>query len=70
MSACTRCPICGCASVVVDSRTRQETKYRRRKCTKCHYRWSTIEIIYDPDKLIDRRKRLLGIKEADTHEKG
>ena len=43
------CPHCKHSrSRVVDSRTQPNgTKYRRRKCSKCNWRFSTYEITLD-----------------------
>jgi len=38
-----RCPECGGRSHVVDSRERDATVWRRRKCVVCHAFWSTWE---------------------------
>lgn len=39
------CPRCGKATIVFDSRHQQtdNTIYRRRRCYKCEYRFSTYE---------------------------
>ena len=42
-----QCPKCGRPTTsVIDSRTVDETKnrWRRRQCTRCEYRFSTIEV--------------------------
>ena len=44
------CSMCGALSVVIDTRPCLRfpgTIRRRRKCSKCRNRWSTIEIPYD-----------------------
>ena len=39
------CPKCGDADVfTVDSRPQSDTVRRRRVCSKCRHRWSTLEI--------------------------
>jgi len=39
------CPRCWEeTSTVIDVRNRNEVLQRRRKCTKCGYRWTTVEI--------------------------
>lgn len=40
----TICFNCHSRSDVVDSRIRDNTTYRRRKCKKCSHRWTTKEI--------------------------
>ena len=41
-----KCPFCGSLdSKVIDSRSSDEKKRRRRECTKCHKRFTTYEII-------------------------
>jgi transcriptional repressor NrdR len=34
-------------SYVIDSRPREATVYRRRRCEECGYRWSTTEVPQD-----------------------
>lgn len=44
------CSMCGALSYVIDTRPCSMipgTVRRRRKCSKCRNRWSTIEIPYD-----------------------
>ena len=42
------CPNCKHSrSRVIDSRTQADTKYRRRECPKCNWRFSTYEITLD-----------------------
>lgn len=39
-----KCPKCGAAGRVSDTRPRGETVMRRHQCTDCHYRWSSVEM--------------------------
>lgn len=40
-----KCPRCGCAkSRLIDSRTENGFRRRRRKCYECDARWNTLEI--------------------------
>lgn len=39
-----KCPICGGNTEVRDSRPKVDTIYRRRRCVKCNYRFSTVEV--------------------------
>lgn len=41
------CPVCGGDTIVVDSRCRTDTTYRRRKCLDCDYRFATYEVEND-----------------------
>lgn len=44
------CPMCDCSTVVVDSRSFGDFVRRRRKCSGCGHRFTTVEIdkdIYD-----------------------
>ena len=42
------CPYCGCSDTrIVDSRKREDSVFRRRKCIECGKRFNTIEIDYD-----------------------
>lgn len=41
------CPYCGEKTRVVDSRTQEDSKYRRRECVECKHRFSTVEIDAD-----------------------
>jgi transcriptional regulator NrdR family protein len=38
------CPICKSLSKVYDSRNQTTYTYRRRKCLKCQYRYTTVEV--------------------------
>ena len=42
-----RCPICDGATKIIDSRKEPDCVNRRRECTACKYRFSTIEIDND-----------------------
>lgn len=42
------CPMCGSDSTAtLDSRSDNDSVVRRKKCLKCNYRWTTIEIDKD-----------------------
>jgi transcriptional repressor NrdR len=38
------CPICGGDTKVIDSRSQEDSVWRRRKCVDCKERFSTTEI--------------------------
>lgn len=38
------CPHCGGETIVIDSRSQEDSVYRRRKCLVCEKRFSTTEI--------------------------
>lgn len=70
-----KCPFCGSPdSKVIDSRSSEEKKRRRRECTACHKRFTTYEIIETPlltvkkrdgsYQLFDRNKLIKGIFSA------
>lgn len=51
-----KCPFCGSLdSKVIDSRSSDEKKRRRRECSDCHKRFTTYEIVETP--LLSVRKR-------------
>lgn len=51
-----KCPFCGSLnSKVIDSRSSDEKKRRRRECTDCHKRFTTYEIVETP--LLSVKKR-------------
>lgn len=51
-----KCPFCGSLdSKVIDSRSSDEKKRRRRECTKCHKRFTTYETVETP--LLSVKKR-------------
>ena len=51
-----KCPFCGSLdSKVIDSRSSDEKKRRRRECTECHKRFTTYETVETP--LLSVRKR-------------
>ena len=67
-----KCPFCGSLdSKVIDSRSSDEKKRRRRECTKCHKRFTTYETVETPllsvkkrdgsYQLYDRSKLIMGI---------
>lgn len=41
------CPICGYETRVIDSRPDEDSTRRRRECTECKHRFSTVEIDTD-----------------------
>lgn len=41
------CPNCGVKTKVVDSRSHEDSKSRRRECIGCRFRFSTVEIDAD-----------------------
>lgn len=41
------CPVCGGITEIIDSRPKQDYTRRRRKCTACSYRFTTVEIDAD-----------------------
>lgn len=41
------CPNCGAKTRVVDSRSHEDSKSRRRECSDCGFRFSTVEIDAD-----------------------
>ena len=44
-----KCPFCGSLdSKVIDSRSSDEKKRRRRECTECHKRFTTYETVETP----------------------
>lgn len=48
------CVICGEKTRVVDSRSQEDSKYRRRECVECGHRFSTVEIDADYYEFIKR----------------
>lgn len=42
-----KCPKCGGDGLVTDSRPSKKYIRRRRKCTSCDHRWTTVEIETD-----------------------
>lgn len=70
-----KCPFCGSLnSKVIDSRSSDEKKRRRRECSDCHKRFTTYEIVETPllsvkkrdgtYQLYDRNKLIKGIFSA------
>jgi len=70
-----KCPFCGSLnSKVIDSRSSDDKKRRRRECTDCHKRFTTYEVIETPlltvkkrdgtYQLYDRNKLIKGIFSA------
>lgn len=45
------CPVCGGATLVLDSQTDCESVYRKRKCKACNHRFYTTEIEGDDTEL-------------------
>lgn len=58
------CPGCGKVgvSIVLDTRNRNGKVYRRRECTICGRRFTTIEEINDPNPKPRKRGRKKGCK--------
>ena len=58
-----KCPDCGGASAIVNSRHVEDFIRRRRECKKCQHRFSTKEIMWDfplrGDRLAAGRKTAL-----------
>jgi transcriptional regulator NrdR family protein len=52
MKGAKYCPVCGRKqSQILDTRVMfWGNVYRRRICPACKYRWSTIEVLYEPEK--------------------
>lgn len=48
------CVVCGEKTRVVDSRSHEDSKYRRRECVECGHRFSTVEIDADYYEFIKR----------------
>ena len=38
------CPVCGCETLIYDSRRSVDAVWRRRKCKVCGHRFSTVEV--------------------------
>ena len=55
-----QCVKCGCKkSHIVDSRARDGVLRRIRVCTKCQYRWTTIEMdIWEYEKMMEANKHV------------
>ena len=52
------CPECGSKTRVIDSRSHEDSKHRRRECEECHKRFNTIEIdadYYETLKPVDKK---------------
>lgn len=50
------CPVCEEKTKVIDSRPNLDTIWRRRECTACGYRFTTIEM--DEDMMVRQAKKL------------
>ena len=46
-----KCPDCGAASVVINSRPRATHRLRVRRCIVCRLSWETYESMISPDDL-------------------
>lgn len=60
------CPFCAAETKVVDSRLSKDSLRRRRKCTKCHKRFTTYERIESTNLLIVKKD---GTREQYSREK-
>ena len=67
----TICPECGQGSAVTDSRPSDGTVRRRRRCSHCSNRWTTIELnqdaiteIEEAMNLIDKKGKILATYKA------
>lgn len=55
-----KCPVCDGDTFVYDSRPKQDSTNRRRKCLYCDYKFTTIEIDRDfYENLIDLKDKFL-----------
>lgn len=54
-----KCPKCNSSTLVIDSRDIHDRIRRRRKCTECKYRFSTVEILYTPRKRLTKAQKLV-----------
>ncbi len=69
-----RCPFCGYKTIVIDSRTSDDKKRRRRECPQCGKRFTTYEVVEKPILMVikkngsfepfDRSKLIAGIMSA------
>ena len=69
-----RCPFCGYKTIVIDSRTSDDKKRRRRDCPQCGKRFTTYEVVEKPILMVikkngsfepfDRSKLIAGIMSA------
>ncbi len=69
-----RCPFCGAKTNVIDSRTSDDKKRRRRECPQCGKRFTTYEVVEKPILMVikkngsfepfDRSKLIAGIMSA------
>lgn len=51
-----KCPYCGFYEIkVIDSRPRDDRIKRRRECTKCGTRFTTVEVIEKPLLMVEKR---------------
>tara|TARA_R100000482_G_C4979929_1_gene82811 strand:+ start:122 stop:406 length:285 start_codon:yes stop_codon:yes gene_type:complete len=50
------CPKCGGRSKVYNSRPKDDTIRRHRQCLKCNHRYTTIEVLEQKHKAIDKPK--------------
>lgn len=66
-----RCPVCDGATKIIDSRKEPDCVNRRRECTACKYRFSTIEIdndLYNKTIRIVRKGKRDGKTEEQSYE--
>lgn len=60
------CPICSSKTRIVDSRKRGDCVIRRRECTSCKFRFTTIEIDMDIYKNLFKGKDEHDVKKNDN----
>lgn len=46
-----KCALCGFDTQVYDSRARHGYVHRRRICMRCQHRFTTIEVLYVPNRV-------------------
>lgn len=59
------CPSCGTKSIVKDVRPAGDSLRRRRLCSDCGSRWTTVEIGLDQLRAIERKARPERLTDAD-----
>jgi transcriptional regulator NrdR family protein len=59
------CPKCQSQQTIVyNSRPKDSTTWRRRKCLDCKHRWTTIEVTEDVFDFIDQIDKAIGTLKA------
>lgn len=58
------CPQCGCDTYVTDTRHAAHGIRRRRVCSRCQHRFSTIEMVADAWREISNAKRVMNAVRA------